>query len=95
MSTESQTAIERITDVLIEHRDIVCVTGDPDVVAHDILGHALSVEELARELFVADSWQDRDFMLKVWRTAPNDHAVKKHWLRVATAIRTALLGAGS
>lgn len=92
MSDETQTAIERITDVLIEHRDIVCVTGDPDVVAHDILGHALSVEELARELFVADSWQDRDFMLKVWRTAPDDHAVKKHWRRVATTLRSAILG---
>lgn len=92
MSDETQTAIERITDVLIEHRDIVCVTGDPDVVARDILGHALSVEELARELFVADSWQDRDFMLKVWRTAADDQAVKKHWRRVAAALRTAILG---
>jgi hypothetical protein len=43
-------AIERVTDVLIEHRDIVCVTGDPDVVAYDILDNALSVEEMARAI---------------------------------------------
>lgn len=53
---------------------------------------ALDVEEMAREMFVADSQQDRDFVLGIWRTAPDDQAVKKHWRRIATDLRAALLG---
>lgn len=61
--------------------------------AHRLIrADGLDVEEMARELFVADSGQDRAFALGIWRTAPDDQAVKKHWRRIATALRTALLG---
>lgn len=96
MSAETQTAIERITDVLIEHRDIVCVTGDPDAVAHDILDHALSVEEVARVLgehriectglegVTCRGCRERGWMPR--------YAFEKHQ---AAELRTALLGADS
>lgn len=59
------------------------------------LAAALDLEEIARELFVADSWQDPAFMRRLWDTAPEDQVVKKHWRRIATALRAALLGGAS
>lgn len=63
-----------------------------DRIAREGLAAGLDVETIARELFVADSWQDRDFVLHIWFQAPDDSAVKKHWRRIATALRAAILG---
>lgn len=49
----------------------------------------------ARELFVAESGQDRDFALRVWFNAPDDQAVKQHYRRMFDAVRAAILGSGS
>lgn len=69
--------------------------GRSDILAADVLKAALEIEDMARELFVADSGQDRAFALGIWRAAPDDQAVKKHWRRIATTARTALLGGAS
>ena len=91
MSAEITPAVERITDVLIEHRDIVCVTGDPDVVARDILDHALSVEEMACALYISDHPYDT---AEQWRDHGSERS-KDIYRTLARAIRTALLGADS
>lgn len=111
MSAGITPAVERVTDVLIEHRDIVCVTGDPDVVARDILDHALSVEEMTRVQIAHDrriwssgevecacgEWQvTRD--AEGYKRSTNEFrggAVRAHMEHVSTALRTALLGADS
>lgn len=60
--------------------------------ARKVLAAALDVEEMAREAFVAESGQDRDFALRIWFEAPDDQAVKRYWRGIATAQRTHLLG---
>lgn len=63
--------------------------------ARDALSAALDVEEMARELFVNDSGQAREFALQVWSGSRDDSPVKRLFRDHATALRTHLLGSAS
>lgn len=63
--------------------------------AREVGARLLDVEEMAREMFVADSGQNRTWALGIWFHADNDTPVKNYWRRVATALRASILGGAS
>ena len=44
-----------------------------------------ALEAAAREAFIEESGQDRDFAANVWDSAPDDQAVKVYWRRIVGA----------
>jgi hypothetical protein len=98
VSTEPTPAVERATRAAAHRAGVgfaALDSGTQDLhrdVTRAGLAAALDAEEMACELFVADSGQERAFALGIWRAAPDDQAVKKHWRRIAAALRASILG---
>jgi len=86
-------AMTRATEALIDRTDAY----DPDeLIARAVVARALhdpaDPDFGARELFVADSGQDRDFALRIWFEASDAQPVKQYWRRMFDALRAAILG---
>lgn len=66
--------------------------GPTEDAARAGLAAALDVEEMALEMFVAESGQEDESARRIWRDAAKQSPIKNYWRAIAFAVRTAILG---
>jgi hypothetical protein len=86
-------AIHRaLEEVAIRAQGGVHSVQEAEEVAVATVSAALQVDELARDLFVIDSDQPRDFAIRIWNEARDDSPVKRLFLTHAMKLRVLILG---